>query len=153
MTALHQFDEPFDEPGPLEDENAPTLAGEDTPTRADEDMRDPGERTIARGGPVADDDVRAGKATRSDATSLFEDADALRREWESVQVRFVDDPRGAVQDADLLVSEAIEQLTASFDAQRERLAALWSGEASASTDELRAAFATYRDFFNRLLSV
>lgn len=36
-----------------------------------------------------------------------EECDRFTREWRDVQTRFVDDPRGAVADADRLVSEAM----------------------------------------------
>ena len=79
------------------------------------------------------------------------DPEGLRRQWDSVQVGFVDDPRNAVREADALVSAAIEELAAGFSDQRSRLEAAWAGGSDASTDDLRGAFRTYRDFFERLL--
>ena len=86
-------------------------------------------------------------------TALVGDPEGLRRQWDSVQVGFVDDPRNAVREADALVSAAIEELATGFSDQRSRLEAAWAGGSDASTDDLRGAFRTYRDFFERLLSV
>jgi hypothetical protein len=85
--------------------------------------------------------------------SLVSDPESLRRQWESVQVGFVDDPRRAVGDADVLVSSVIEDLAGGFRSQRERLEARWSEGSETSTDDLRESFRRYRDFFDRLLQV
>jgi hypothetical protein len=85
--------------------------------------------------------------------ALTSDPEALRRQWDSVQVGFVDDPRQAVGEADALVTSAIDDLVAGFRHQRERLEAAWSNGNEASTDDLRDAFRLYRDFFERLLRV
>jgi hypothetical protein len=89
----------------------------------------------------------------SQSTAFVSDPGALRRQWDSVQVGFVDDPHNAVREADALVSAAIEELSAGFSDQRSRLEAAWAGGRDTSTDDLRGAFRTYRDFFERLLSV
>jgi hypothetical protein len=77
----------------------------------------------------------------------------LRRRWESVQVGFVDDPRQAVSEADLLVSSAIDEIMSGFSDHRRRLESSWQKGAEASTDELRDAFRRYHSFFERLLAV
>lgn len=95
----------------------------------------------------------AGSAS-SQPIAFVSDPEGLQRQWDSVQVGFVDDPRNAVREADALVSTTIEELAAGFNEQRSRLEAAWaSGSDEASTDDLRGAFRTYRDFFERLLSV
>src|SRR4051794_18097110 len=40
-----------------------------------------------------------GAANTGDAAPLLSDADSFQARWEEVQVRFVDEPRGAVEDA------------------------------------------------------
>jgi hypothetical protein len=85
--------------------------------------------------------------------SLVSDPESLRRRWDSVQVGFVDDPRQAVNEADLLVSSAIDELVTGFQQQRQRLEAAWSDGGEASTDDLRSAFRLYRSFFERLIQV
>ena len=89
----------------------------------------------------------------SQPIAFVSDPEGLQRKWDSVQVGFVDDPRNAVREADALVSATIEELAVGFNDQRSRLEAAWDRGSDASTDDLRGAFRTYRDFFERLLRV
>ena len=102
-------------------------------------------------GGAADSEDSGGDSSQSIA--LVSDPEGLQRQWDSVQVGFVDDPRNAVREADALVLATIEELAAGFNDQRSRLEAAWARGGDASTDDLRGAFRTYRDFFERLLSV
>jgi hypothetical protein len=77
----------------------------------------------------------------------------LRSRWESLQVGFVDEPRHSVEQADQLVTEAINSLSKGFSSQRERLEQQWHRDQDVSTEELRLAFRRYRSFFERLLSM
>lgn len=90
----------------------------------------------------------------SDGDALLERerAESFRRRWEEVQTGFVDRPRDAVEQADRLVLEVVQQLQASFTLARERLEAQWSEGADASTEDLRQALRRYRTFFDRLLA-
>ena len=88
-----------------------------------------------------------GRLPGSDA--LVNDGDSFRNRWSSVQVGFVDDPRRAVEEAEQLVTDVIADLVDGFRQHRQRL----DGDRDGSTDELRAAFQRYRDFFDRLLNV
>ena len=86
--------------------------------------------------------------------SLVGDPEALRRQWESVQVGFVDDPRGAVDEAERLVSMVVEELVERFRRQRQELERSWSQSSDESSlNDLRQAFQHYRDFFARLLQI
>lgn len=76
----------------------------------------------------------------------------FRRRWEEVQTRFVDEPRGAVEDADGLVANLMQQLAKGFAQERERLEAQWGRGEDISTEDLRVALQRYRSFFQRLLS-
>jgi hypothetical protein len=69
-----------------------------------------------------------------------------------VQTRFVDEPRGAVEDADGLVANVMKQLAEGFAQERERLEAQWDRGEDISTEDLRIALQRYRSFFQRLLS-
>lgn len=89
-------------------------------------------------------------ADREDAP-LIDDVDDLQRRWEAVQAGFVDEPRQAVQEADALVAEAVQDIVATFSAERRNLEDQWAGGADVSTEELRLALQRYRSFFNRLL--
>jgi hypothetical protein len=83
------------------------------------------------------------------ATELTE---TFQRRWEEVQTRFVDEPRGAVEDADGLVAKLMQQLAEGFAQERERLEAQWGRGEDISTEDLRVALQRYRSFFQRLLS-
>ena len=80
-------------------------------------------------------------------------SDKLRAEWEAIQTAFVDDPRGAVKDADKLVASAIQQLADSFSEQRAKLEHEWSKGNEVSTENLRQVIRQYRAFFHRLLAI
>jgi len=88
----------------------------------------------------------AGPLLSAEASSSFQ------RRWEEVQTRFVDEPRGAVQDADGLVANLMKQLAEGFAQERERLEAQWDRGEDISTEDLRIALQRYRSFFQRLLS-
>ena len=64
----------------------------------------------------------------------------------------VDEPRGAVEDADALVATVMQRLAEGFAQERERLEAQWGRGEDISTEDLRIALQRYRSFFQRLLS-
>jgi len=90
----------------------------------------------------------------TEAGPLFaeEQSASYRSRWDEIQARFVDDPRGAVREADELVSTVIGELESSFHARRDSLEAGWQGGDDTSTEGLRLALQAYRSFFGRLLS-
>jgi hypothetical protein len=88
-------------------------------------------------------------------TALFPAADAgnLRSRWENIQVGFVDEPRGSVQQADQLVAEVIKRLAEQFADERRKLEDQWGRGDNVSTEDLRVALQRYRSFFERLLAI
>jgi hypothetical protein len=72
--------------------------------------------------------------------------------WEQIQGGFVDEPRRAVEEADALVAELMQQLAESFSQEREQLENQWDRGDDVSTEDLRLALQRYRSFFDRLLS-
>jgi hypothetical protein len=76
----------------------------------------------------------------------------LQTRWEAIQVRFVDDPRNAVEEADALVASTMQQLADGFASAREDLEGQWSRGEDISTEDLRVALQRYRSFFRRLLA-
>ena len=76
----------------------------------------------------------------------------LRRRWNEIQGRFVDDPRAAVQQADELVSDAVENIARMFASERSSLESQWNQGMDVSTEDLRKTLQHYRAFFNRLVA-
>ena len=92
-------------------------------------------------------------ASNAGGSLLSADMDATFQErWKEIQTRFVDEPRGAVEDADGLVANLMQQLAEGFAKERERLEAQWGRGEDISTEDLRVALQRYRTFFQRLLS-
>ena len=76
------------------------------------------------------------------------DVTALRERWRDVQLRFVDDPKGATAEAAGLVDEAVDKLTEALRQQRGGLA-----KGSDDTEALRVELRSYRDILDRLLGL
>jgi hypothetical protein len=90
----------------------------------------------------------------TDQAPLLQQGDLVdfRKRWEQLQIRFVDDPRGSVQEADALVLDLTQRLTSSFSDERTTLEQRWDGGDDVSTEDLRTILQRYRSFFDRLLS-
>ncbi|MFC0006044.1 hypothetical protein [Micromonospora siamensis] len=88
----------------------------------------------------------------ADAATLFEPetAQGFRDRWRDVQLRFVDDPKAAVGEAQSLVEEAIQALSSALAAQKDKLGG-WQDNGSVDTEQLRVAVRQYRDFLDRVL--
>src|SRR5436190_1085830 len=70
-------------------------------------------------------DTRRDSTADGDAAPLLADSEGFQTRWEEIQVRFVDEPRGAVEDADALVATVMQRLAEGFAQERERLEAQW----------------------------
>ncbi|GAA3726192.1 hypothetical protein HDA32_003493 [Spinactinospora alkalitolerans] len=81
-----------------------------------------------------------------------DEVDTFRHQWRDLQGDFVDDPRKAVHDADVLVGRILDTLTANFAEHKRRLEGQWGREGEAQTEDLRLALRSYRTFLNQLLS-
>ncbi len=82
---------------------------------------------------------------------LREDSEHFRTRWNEIQQKFVDEPRDAVQQADALVSEVVDQITRMFATEHGTLESQWKQGNDVSTEDLRKALQHYRAFFNRLV--
>jgi hypothetical protein len=123
----------------------PTTDPEDrTTTTTTEDMSEESDR----------EDVLELPERGTEAGPLFgdEQSASYRSRWDEIQARFVDDPRGAVGEADELVSTVIGELESSFRSRRDSLEAGWQEGDDTSTESLRLALQAYRSFFGRLLN-
>jgi len=129
-------------PAPDPGSAAPASAGE--PPIADAPAAGASAATSAA--PTSDDDGR---------TPLFTDerSSQFRSRWTDVQAGFVDEPRSAVEQADGLVAEVMQQLARTFAEERTRLEAEWERQGDVSTEDLRQALRRYRSFFDRLLTL
>jgi hypothetical protein len=78
------------------------------------------------------------------------DADGVRTRFLDIQAGFVDEPRQAVEEAGRLVEELAQQVIDALQAQRGQLQV---PEADASTEDLRLAMRSYRQFVDRLLGL
>lgn len=81
-----------------------------------------------------------------------EEAENLRTRWNEIQIKFVDEPHSAVQQADALVTEVIEKITRKFADERSSVESQWDKSVDASTEDLRKALQRFRSFFNRLVA-
>ena len=99
-----------------------------------------------------------------------EERESFSRRWHDVQGRFVDDPPGAIREADLLVNMAMQARgypMGEFEARAENLSvdhpkvvrnyraahaiALRRDRGEATTEDLRHAMVYYRELFEELL--
>ena len=105
--------------------------------------------TIVVGAPMVENITRQAPIS----TALFnrEESEQFRTRWNEIQGKFVDEPRSAVQQADKLVSDVIEQVTQMFASEHRSLESQWNQGNDVSTEDLRVALQHYRSFFNRLV--
>jgi hypothetical protein len=80
-----------------------------------------------------------------------DEAERLRARWTEIQIKFVDEPQAAVEEADALVLEVIEKITRMFTNEHNALESQWKQGDGVSTEELRTVLQHYRFFFNRLV--
>jgi hypothetical protein len=101
------------------------------------------------------DPLTAGQQAPDQSTPLFavDRAQEYRSRWDTIQTGFVDEPRSAVEQADTLVAEVIQQLAKSFADERGKLEHDWSRGNDVSTEDLRLGLRRYRSFFDRLLTM
>jgi hypothetical protein len=127
-----------------------------------------------QGDPKAAEKVLEMRAKRVDKLELRplarEEALHFSEQWTRVQARFVDDPPGAVSEADWLVTEVMRARGYPMSNFEERAAdisvdhpvvvenyraahqiAMRHGRGEASTEDLRNALVHYRSLFNELL--
>jgi hypothetical protein len=102
--------------------------------------------------------VQRGQADESPAERqepLFDSsrAETLRGRWTDIQAGFVDEPRRAVEQADSLVAEVMQQLAQAFSEARSGLESQWDRGDDINTEDLRQALRRYRSFFDRLLTM
>lgn len=106
--------------------------------------------------PVTTSGRGGGAAMAKDmATPLFPEKQGqdFRSRWDQIQIGFVDEPRQAVEKADQLIADTMNQLTTIFSDEREKMESRWEHGDDVSTEDLRVALQRYRSFFYRLLTI
>ncbi|MFJ4584236.1 hypothetical protein [Streptomyces echinatus] len=132
---------------------APTYPGEATATPTDTSAAG----TESRGSESTTEASEAAPPDRSQDEELpqlltDDEERGFRDRWQTIQNRFVDDPRAAVHDADTLVAEVMQTLATTFAQHKKDLEGQWGEGEKVDTEQLRGALRRYRSFFNRLLS-
>lgn len=108
--------------------------------------RDPSsERVGPTNGPGGTADGDGGLLDSSDRNNY-------QRRWDDIQVRFIDEPRQSVREADDLVSDVTGQIATRFSNARKDMEQRWEDGNDPTTEELRRAVQRYRDFFQRLVA-
>jgi hypothetical protein len=142
-------------------ENAePPVAAESTADTEDRvDTEAPADVTAVGTAAVPDEaaeegDLKPGAVQAEPITAFWDQgaAEGIRDRWRDLQLKFIDDPSGVAGEAERLVEEAVNSLTASVSAARERLGS-WRDEHGDDTERLRAAVRGYRDFLDKLLGL
>jgi hypothetical protein len=100
----------------------------------------------------ADDGDRRSTQWGSEPLLPEAESEALTARWEQIQVRFVDEPQAAVEQADELVDALMKRLAQGFAEARSTLESQWDRHDDVSTEDLRVALQRYRSFFQRLLA-
>lgn len=115
-------------------------------------MAEPGESQDIKDEDAAAD-VDDGRGDGEAALFPANERTELEQKWNEIQARFVDEPRGSVEEANALVSDLMDRLVSSFSDQRERLEGQWERGDDVTTEDLRMVLMRYRSFFGRLLEV
>jgi hypothetical protein len=108
--------------------------------------RDP---SSERRGPTAGPDTSTGWG---DGLLNNDDRTSYQKRWDDIQVRFIDEPRESVRQADDLVGEVTSRIADRFSNARHDMEQRWEGGNEPTTEELRQAVQRYRDFFQRLVA-
>ncbi|GIF70820.1 hypothetical protein [Asanoa siamensis] len=97
-------------------------------------------------------ELMPGEVEAAPVTALVavEAAQGFRDRWREVQLRFVDDPRGATAEAQGLAEEVADALVDALNAMRSDLGN-WGATDGADTEHLRVVVRRYRDFLDRML--
>ena len=88
----------------------------------------------------------------SETTPVLDDLSVYEQRWNTIQTNFVDEPRHAVQSADRLVTEAMEDRARVIVSHRDSLQSQWRQNDHIDTERLRLVFQEYRTFLHGLLS-
>lgn len=120
------------------------VRGEDSQTGRRQEFEPVGERQQTR-------TMQQGSSQNGGGLIGGEQMERYASQWNGIQAAFVDEPRKAVEQADQLVAQIIQDLTKTFASERQKLEGQWSRGDQVSTEDLRVALQRYRQFFQSLL--
>jgi hypothetical protein len=144
----------------------------DVPATAAEATGGSGRHAAATPATAADGNLRPGEAAGnlgdfSDLTygNLVPDAEQFTAQWQEIQFRFVDDPRGSVTEAADVVAQvtakmeaaiqerqrAIEERQQAIAEQQRSLRGRWGEGSNADTENLRETLRMYKTFLDQLI--
>ena len=144
----------------------------DVPATAAEATGSSGRHAAATPATAADGNLRPGEAAGnlgdfSDLTfgNLVPDAEQYTAQWQEIQFRFVDDPRGSVTEAADVVAQvtakmeaaiqerqrAIEERQRAIAEQQRSLRGRWGEGTNADTETLRETLRMYKTFLDQLI--
>jgi hypothetical protein len=87
----------------------------------------------------------------TDEGPLLTGAEELRVGWQRIKASFVDNPRGSVAEAAVVVEEAAEMLAARLRARQQRIRESWEANGSGrDTEALRIALLRYQSLFDAM---
>ena len=81
----------------------------------------------------------------------LENSQLFHNRWNEIQGQFVDDPKDAVMQADVLISEIIEKIKQRYDTEHATLKNAWSQSEDFSTEDLRTTLRKYHTLVDLLL--
>ena len=144
----------------------------DVPATAAEATGSSGRHAAATPATAADGNLRPGEAAGnlgdfSDLTygNLVPDAEQFTAQWQEIQFRFVDDPRGSVTEAADIVAQvtgkmeaaiqerqrAIQERQQAIAEQQRSLRGRWGEGSNADTENLRETLRMYKTFLDQLI--
>jgi hypothetical protein len=144
----------------------------DVPATAAEATGSSGRHAAATPAAAPDGNLRPGEAAGnlgdfSDLTygNLVPDAEQFTAQWQEIQFRFVDDPRGSVTEAADIVAQvtakmeaaiqerqrAIEERQQAIAEQQRSLRGRWGEDSNADTENLRETLRMYKTFLDQLI--
>ncbi len=145
--------EPLTEPRRNDTQPLPSPGMEGVAAASREPISD--QTNVIRERGAADHQSAAGNQPGEDSAPLFEQGalESFRSRWGAIQTGFVDNPGGAVKQADELVAAVMKRLAEVFADERANLEHAWAKGDDVSTEDLRLALRRYHSFLDRLLSV
>jgi hypothetical protein len=125
--------------------------------RPEPDATEPDGADATAAPPVADPPAEAPAAVEAPAAAEAPEAllgsldtAGIRNRFLDIQAGFIDEPRQAVEEAGRFVDDLVRQVADALQQQRGQLA---GATAEASTEDLRLALRSYRQFVDRLLGL